>query len=349
MLKRGTARRHVAQFYRQLALLYRSGVNLERSLEICARQTSSVGLRAQSRRLAEDLRHGVRMSDAVARIGAPFTPLHAGVILAAETTGWYEQGFEQLATWEEKADSLERQIRSLLTYPILVVTIAAVGTCLLLRFLSPLIADVVKQTGGEASLATRIVLLLGQTIWSWQFCLGISIAAVVLLFVGYRLMRNAWLKRAWERWSMYLPLVGRLLKKAWLIRVARCLNSLMKAGIPLVTCIELAADATGNSYLGEVVLRDAAMGVRKGERLSQALPKKQLSSAFIGMMAVGETSGRLPDMLGRVADLHEIELSNEIEAVLRGIEPFIITVVGGVVLLCLMASLQPLYSMIMRL
>lgn len=344
-----TGRMGLAQFYRQLSLLHHSGIPLEKALEICARQTSSPRVAGRALRVSEDLRHGVRMSDALSRAGAPFTALHAGVILAAENTGMYEEAFEQLATWEEKADDLERKIKSLMSYPLLVVAVATLGTAVLLRFLSPLIASAVQETGGHISLLTRAVLWVGDTVWTWQFAAGLAAMAGLAAFVAVRLWRIPSVRLGWDRFSLTVPVLGRLLRKAWMIRLARCLQSLMRAGLPMVRCIELAADATGNGYLGDRVLRDAAYGMRKGEKFSQALPASAVSRAFMGMTAVGETTGQLPSMLGRVADLHEVELSSEIESILRGLEPLVIVVVGTVVLVCLLAALQPLYALIMRL
>lgn len=342
-------KRELAQFFRQMAVLASSGLSLHRGLETCAAQTSWPLLRRQCRRLSEDLRHGVRLSAAMGRAGAPFTGLHGGVLMAAETTGRYDEAFEQLARWEEKGDQMERKIRSLLNYPLMVVAVAGVGTFALLRFLAPLVKSVAEQVGGAPSLPSRVVMVLGEVTGHPWFLPGLLLAAALGAWGWSRAARTASVQRLWEQWSLCLPVVGNLLWKAWLVRVARCLQSLLDSGLPMVRSIELAADATGNRFLGQHVLRHAAYGVRKGECLSQALPQDMMSKAFMGMLSVGETSGALPQMLSRVADLHEVELSAEVEMLFRATEPILMGVVGLMVLACLLCAFQPLYGLLVRL
>lgn len=349
MLRRSSPRQHVAQFFRQMAVLSNAGLALDRALEVCAQQTSSAWLQERVRHLSDDLRHGVRMSDALRQAGRPFTRLHAGVILAAESTGRYDDAFEELAAWEEKADAVERRMRSLLDYPLFVVAVAVVGTFVLLRFLAPLIKSVMGQVGGDASMPTRIVLALGDASANPRVLVPLALALPFLVWGARRVCANPRIRSTWERWSLHLPLVGGLLVKAWTVRMARCLHALMAAGLPMVHCLDLAAEASGNEYLGERVLKGAAFGVLKGETLTQALPSGVLSRAFMGMLAVGETSGTLPEMLERVADLHEVELGAQIEALFRATEPVLMGTVGVTVLLCLLCAFQPLYTLIMRL
>jgi len=339
----------LVQFLRQMALLAKSGISLERALDLCATQTSSMGLRKKAQRLSSDLRHGVRLSDAMLQIGHPFTSLHAGVILAAESTGSYDDAFEQLATWEENSDRVERKIKSLASYPLLVVAIAAIGTFILLRFLAPLTRSVLQQVNEAPALPTRILLFFGELSCD-PAVIGIGLAVLaVASWIFLRLWRTNVIRDVWERWSLTIPLVGNLLWKAWIVRVARSLQSLLGAGLPMVRCIELAADSTGNAFLGRHVLRYAANGVLRGESLSQALPSEMMSRAFNGMLSVGETSGAVPEMLGRVADLHETELGADIESLFRATEPILMGVVGLIVLTCLICAFQPLYTLLMRL
>lgn len=349
MFQRTSTRLALAQYFRQMALLATSGIPLHRALEVCGEQTSSPVLRAKSRRISEDLRHGVRLSDALTRAGAPFTPMHSGVILAAENTGRYDEGLEQLALWEEKGDSMERKIRSLVAYPALILSLAFVGTFVLLRFLAPLVRSVMDQVGTEPNLASRIVMFLGDVTSNPWVLLGGALATALALWLGRKALRTRVVQGWWERWSLTLPLVGNLLWKAWLVRVARCLHSLLNAGLPMVRSVELAAEATGNGFLGQHVLKAAAYGMLKGESLSQALPHEMLSRTFVGMLGVGETSGKLPEMLGRLADLYEIELGADIDSLFRATEPLLMGFVGLLVLGCLLTAFQPLYSLIMHL
>lgn len=342
-------KRELAQFFRQMAVLTSSGLSLHRGLETCAAQTSWPLLRKHCLRLSEDLRHGVRLSAALGKAGYPFSGLHGGVILAAETTGRYDDAFEQLAVWEEKGDAVERKIRSLVNYPLLVVGIACVGTFALLRFLAPLVKSVSEQVGGTPSLPSQVVMVAGEITGHRWFVPGLLLASVLGFWSFRRASGSARVQQWWEQWSLCLPVVGNLLWKAWLVRVARCLQSLLDAGLPMVRSIELAADATGNRFLGQHVLQSAAFGVRKGECLSQALPQDMMSKAFMGMLSVGETSGALPEMLARVADLYEVELSAEVETLFRATEPILMGVVGLMVLACLLCAFQPLYGLLVRL
>lgn len=344
----GTASRvEVAQFFNQMAVLVRAGISLERALAICGSHEHSPELRRAISRLSDELRHGVTPADAVALVGHPFSSLHASTLRANQTgEGDFSRAFANLSRWEEKDHHVQARTRSILTYPAFLITLSAIGMALLIRFLVPLMASVAAQLNRPLPMPTRVLLAIGQALGNPVHLAGMALALIVVVLGLRHLFRTRSWQRAWGRWRLRLPLVGPLLRKALLIRLSRVVQSLLDSGLPLTLTLDLAGPATGNPYVAEAMAR-VSEGVMAGETLSQALRGTGVfPSTYVGMVSVGESTGRLPSLLARLADLYELELDTEINALLRAAEPILVAAVGFVVFLVMAAAFLPMYELI---
>lgn len=348
LFKGGVARWHLIQFFRQMSVLARAGIPLLRSLDICSRQCSDEDLARGIAGLSQEVRAGTRMAAAMRSVGKPFDPMHASAVSAAETAGRFAQVFDELAHWEFKEDRLRKRLGSALAYPALIVVVSAIGVVLLIKFLLPVILSVAEQLGTPPSGPTRFLIFVGGVIDSpLQLALAGLALGSLIWYVRRVMARRLDLRIRWDRFRMRLPLVGTLWRTTVTIRVCRTLASLLGSGLSMVDAMTLTGASAGSPYLEHQVLVPAAGYIRKGESLSQSLAGETVfPHSFHGMVAVGEKSGELEPILGRLADLYEIELDNQIETFVRAIEPLAVVVVGIVVLGVMVCAFMPLYDLL---
>lgn len=332
-----------------MSVLTRAGIPLARSLGICRLQTSSDRLRRAIGAVSEEVGIGVALSRAFEAVGAPFTPVHYSTLRAAETgEGVLHVAFEGLSNWEERDYRLYQRMRSVVNYPLFLCGLSAIGLLLLIRFLVPLMASLAGQSNRPLPWPTRILLEVGQLV-DRPVVLALGISVVAALALGARAVVGARpLRYLLSRYRLALPILGSLTRRALLVRFARVLQSLLGSGLPMTSSLELAAHACGNEYFQGVVIGEALHGVLAGERLSQALASTRLfPGAFLSMVDAGEVSGNLPALLGRIADLYEMEVETAINVLFRIAEPLLVGGVGLVIFLVLACAFLPMYDVIM--
>lgn len=338
----------MAQLYKQMAVLVASGVPLERSLDICGRQTTCVDLQTALFKIRDDVTEGLYLSRAMAEAGAPFHPVHATTMRAAElSNGELRTVFNDLSAWEENDDRIFRRLQTVMSYPLTLLGFATLGMFALLRFLAPLVVNIAGDLHHELPLPTKIVLFLGGL-----FDRPATLAAGIVLlwagtWLGRSLLQRELIRKRWDRMCLNLPGIGGIARTAFIIRMSRLLCSLIRSGLPLDDCLVLAGKASGNLYLEREVFEKAASYIHDGEFLSQALDATgELPRNYVSMLVVGENTGRLTELLEKLADLYETEFDTKIEAVLKALEPMLIAGVGLVILAVLGAAFYPLYEMI---
>jgi type IV pilus assembly protein PilC len=345
---RYATRLDMAQFYKQMAVLAAAGIPLERGLRICGNQTSCDDLRSALSKIEDDVGEGLFLSRAMAEAGAPFHPVHATTMRAAEVSnGELRVVFDNLSAWEENDDRVYRRLQTVMSYPLMLLGFAALGLLALLRFLAPLITNIAGDLHHELPLPTRIVLTLGHGFErpAWLLAMGLGLLAAVSL--GPMLVRRESVRLHLDRWQLRVPGLAGIARTATLIRMSRLLCSLLRSGLPLDECLVLVGKASGNLYLERMVFDKAASYIRDGEFLSQALDDTgEFPPSYISMLVVGENTGRLTELLDKLADLYEVDFETKIEALLRALEPILISVVGVVILAVLGAAFYPLYEMI---
>ncbi len=333
----------VASFVRQLSVMLDSGVPVVEAIDVVRGQTSD-------RRLADDLvmvrdevESGGNLSDAFGRSPQTFPPVAVGLVRAAEAVGDLPGMFERLADWLQREQRIRRQVRSALAYPAILAVVGSAITILLVAFVMPRFEAIYAQRSAELPPLTEWVLTAGRFVTTgWR----IWIPAIVLTTVFGALARQARPVRSLlERIRFDAPLLRAVIRPADLARAMRTLAVLLKAGVPLLDAISI---CRGLSPWGR--WRRFWDGIeeraRNGEGIADGFDVDELvPGSGRAMIAAGERSGRLPEVLGRVADAADEDLEVAVKRVSVTLEPLAIVVLGGVIGVVAIALLLPVFKM----
>jgi type IV pilus assembly protein PilC len=318
---------------RQLAAMLRAGVPMMRALTVLVQQ-SSPALEAAWSRVRADIEGGDALSLSVERHPRIFDPVFVSLVVAGEASGTLDEALQQAATALERKAELRRKVRGALAYPIAVLGLVGVVILAMSLFVVPVFRNVYADLGGELPVPTRIVL-------------GVSgfIGGNLLFLVGAVMLAAAALRR-WKRTPagelalativMRTPVVGDLVRRTALARASRSLAVLAAAGVPLLEALQIAGNVSGNAVMRRV-FTDAAEAIRAGRSLSSELTNSDvIPPLFAQVIAVGEESGDLTEMLRLVGDVYEAEVDTAAESFSAVAEPLLIAflgiVVGGIVL-----------------
>jgi type IV pilus assembly protein PilC len=335
-----------AVFTRQLGTLLKAGMPLLRGLEVVARQERNRGFRRVIESLAEDIRSGGTLSDAMTRQPAVFEPLFVNMVKAGEAGGVLEVVLDRLARFEEKSLQLRGKVKAAMVYPIIVMTVAVLILAGLLVFVVPkfqqIFADLLK--GAPLPVLTQMVLAVSEVVRShFAIALGAAIAGI-LVFRWFR--RTAGGGRMVDGALLKMPVFGDLVLKSLVARFSRTLGTLLSSGVPILQAITVTRDTTGNARLAEALdaVHDA---VKQGESVAAPL---QAAEVFPGMVTslidVGEHTGQLPEMLNKVADIYDEEVDTAVAGLGSMIEPMLIVFLAAVVGTIVIALFLPIVRIV---
>lgn len=336
----------LVQWFRQMAVLLKCGIPAQRALRICAEQTSDAGLRQACEVMQQELHIGHRLSHAMSCVGKPFGQLHCGTVRVGEMQGDLGLVFEQLATHCEETTRVKRKLRSALAYPLLVLAISAFGLYLLVRFLAPVLVDVAGELGAEPGVVSRGLVFLGNIFEHEIFSMGLLL---VSLFLARKLLHHFWTtkRQGMEKLLFRIPLVGKILRFSFLIRICQTMETTVCGGIPITEGFLLTARTCGSVYYSEQVLLPAIDRVKMGESVfSSFRDAPGIPGSFMGLLTAGEQTGNLDQSFAYLARLYEMELMTAIDSFLAALEPLSIATVGLVVLGVLVSVFVPLSKML---
>ena len=328
-------------FSRQFATMVNSGLPLLRTLAILEEQTQGKYLAKVVGEMRLDVEKGVSLSAAMAKHPRAFNELFVSMVRAGETAGTLDSVLLRLADTIEREVSLRRQIKSAMTYPIVVASLVVIILSAMLIFVVPTFKDLYKQLGGTLPLATRILVGLSDVVR------GYFLIVVGLIVAGVWLFRR-WIKTekgrmAFDRFKLRIPVFGPLVHKTALSRFARTLSVLNHAGVPILQSLEIVQDTVNNSVVAAAV-KDLQAGVKEGESLATPLSRHRVFPAMVvQMMAVGEETGALDTMLEKIANFYDEEVAATVESLTSLIEPVLIATVGGAVGLIVIALYLPTF------
>ena len=331
----------LAVFSRQFATMIGSGLSLVRSLNILAEQT-------ESRRLAEivgevrtQIEQGRALSDALAD-HEEFPRLYVAMVRAGETAGLLDQVLLRIADTLEKDVELRRRIKSALTYPVVVLVLALILTTVMLIFIVPVFVGMFEELGGELPLPTRVLLFLSNVVTSFWWLLLIAPFVLWKAFTWAR--KQPAIRYRLDALKLKLPVFGNLFHKLALARFARNLGTLLKAGVPILSALEITADAVNNGVISEAVT-DVQHAVKEGESVAAPLESHTVFPPMVvQMIAVGEETGQMDSMLTKVADFYDDEVSAATESLTAMLEPLMIAVLGSVVGAMVIALYMPMFQ-----
>ncbi|MCX6356817.1 MAG: type II secretion system inner membrane protein GspF [Candidatus Aureabacteria bacterium] len=342
-LFRRVSQRDVAIITRQLATLLKAGLPLVRSLQAIEDQLADSPLRAHIIEVREDVNRGISLGDAMAKHPKVFTELYVNMVRAGESAGALDSILDRLAVFSEKTLALQNKVQSAMVYPIFMSVIAVAAVGILLAVVVPTITKVFVESKQKLPTPTLVLLKVSRFVKAFWW-------AILLVFIGIGvgLKRVVRIKRArlfLDTMKLRIPVLGQLVRKLAVSRFARTLSILTASGVPILKAMSIVRTIVSNEVLAKAI-DDAAEAVKGGKSIAEPLAQSGVFPPIvIHMIAVGEASGRLEDMLQNVADAYDSEVENGVMALVSLLEPAMIVVMGGVVGFIVFAILMPIFEM----
>ena len=332
----------LAVFSRQFAVLLEAGLPLLQSLEILSVEGQHPGLRSILLDVRSEVEAGAGLADAMKRRPRAFGDLYVNLVASGEASGALNTVMDRLATHIEKVAKLRSQVRSALTYPAAILTVAAAVVFLILWKVIPVFQHLFDDIGGDLPLLTRLVVGVSEFIGAYVLVL-LALAAAGGFAVN-RLLRTRRGRQAADRLLLRLPVVGKLLLRIVTGRTCRTLSILISSGIPILTALSIAADAAGNIAVSDA-LRKVHREVEQGRPINQSLRRTKIFPAMLCQIVyVGEQTGTLSPMLTRVADFYEEEVDNDVDSMMKLLEPALISILGIIIGAIVISMYLPMYS-----
>lgn len=336
------ALKDIAVMSRQLATMIASGLSLLRALTILAEQTENKTLAGLVDRVRVDVESGSSLSAAMAKHPKAFPPLMVNMVKAGEVGGFLDTVLESVAKNFESEVKLRSKIKSAMTYPVVVFSIALLAVTGMLLFIVPVFENMFSNLGGELPLPTKI--LVGM---STGLRVG-AIPLIILIIVGIVLWKknrqNLGFREKVEPLFLKAPVFGTLVQKIALSRFTRNLSSMLRAGVPILQALDIVGEVSGNIVV-ERGANDVRESVRRGNSLAGPLAQHPVFPPMVvQMMAVGEDTGALDSMLDKVADFYDQEVEATTDALTSLIEPLMIAVLGAIVGGMIVALYMPIFG-----
>ena len=333
----------LALLTRQLATLLRAGMPLDEALRALAAQSGSRRLQSILADVCARITEGASLNEAMAVYPGVFPEFYCSMVAAGEAGGRLEEVLERLADYTESRRSLRQSLSMALIYPSILTLVSLLVVGVLLIYVVPEVVRVFQQAGQTLPWLTAALIALSRTLreGGWLLCLG----AVLALLLGRFLLSRTFVRARVDRLLLDMPFIGRINRMLHAARLARSLAILTKSGVPLLESLEISSRIIINIPL-RAALEDAAVFVREGGRLHKALDESGwFPPLLVQMLASGEESGELDDMLERAASHEERELRAVLSTAAALFEPVIILVMGALVLVIVLAILLPVFEM----
>lgn len=334
----------VAIFARQFATMIDSGLTMLRSLQILALQTESKPLAAVITQVRQDVESGASLSQAMSHHPKVFNKLFVAMVRSGESGGVLDQVLLQLANTIEKQVELRRKVRSAMTYPLVVLTLVVAILTAMLVFIVPLFKGFYKSLNGKLPLMTRVLISVSNMFVKLLPLLIIAVVVAVILFRRWIATDEG--RSRWDVFKLHVPVFGRLVHKTALARFARTFGVLLRSGVPILEALEITKETAGNTVVARG-LDDVQAGVKIGEPIARPLESHSVFPPMVTqMMAVGEESGALDNLLEKIATFYDQEVEATVNALTSLLEPLMIVVLGGCVGLMVIALYLPMFNII---
>ena len=334
----------IAIFSRQLATMLGAGIPLVQAFEIIGAGHDKPSMQRLLMEIKADIEGGTSLHEALAKHPLHFDDLYVNLTEAGEQAGALESLLDKIATYKEKTEAIKKKVKKALFYPAAVLVVALVVTTILLIFVIPQFESLFKGFGADLPAFTQMVINLSRFLQAKGIYILVVVSAAVWFFL-YTYKRSRKTREFLDRAMLKFPIIGPILNKAAIARFARTLSTMFQAGVPLVEALESVAGATGN-----IVYEDATMKIRDevatGQRLQRAMENTSLfPNMVVQMIAVGEESGSLDTMSGKVASFYEEDVDNAVDSMSSLLEPLIMAILGVLVGGLVIAMYLPIFKL----
>jgi type IV pilus assembly protein PilC len=346
-LNKKVSAKNLAVFVRQFSVMIDAGLPLVQCLDILGSQEEDRNFAAVILQTRTDVESGASLADAMRKHPKTFDPLFTNMIAAGEAGGILDTILKRLATYIEKAVKLSGQVKSAMIYPVAVIVIAGVVVGVILWKVIPTFAQLFSGLGAELPLPTRVVIFLSDNLVKFFPVLLVAVGIAGYAFKQYYSTENG--RRTVDATVLKAPVLGPIMRKIAVARFCRTLSTLISSGVPILDGLEITARTSGNA-----IVEDAIMSTRKsierGETISAPLKDTAVFPSMVTqMIGVGEATGALDTMLGKIADFYEEEVDTAVAGLLTLLEPIMIAVLGVVVGGIVIAMYMPIFDLISKL
>ena len=336
--------RDVVIFTRQFSTMINSGLPLVQALTILAEQTDNKALAEVTKKVVFDVESGNTVADALSKHPRAFTNLYVNMVAAGEAGGILDTILMRLATFLEKNDALVRKVKGAMIYPTVIMSVAAIAIVVLLIFVIPVFENMFGSVGLALPLPTRIVIGASRFLKAYWWLLG------AVIIVGGYMLRKYYAshsgKLVIDRLMLKMPVLGDVLRKSAVSRFTRTLGTLISSGVSILEGLEITAKTAGNRVIQDAIM-DSRASIAGGDTIAQPLQKsKVFPPMVISMIAVGEQTGGLDEMLSKIADFYDEEVDAAVGNLLSLLEPIMIVFLGVVVGGMVVAMYLPIFDMI---
>lgn len=344
LFKKKPKLKDISVFSRQFATMINSGLSLLRSLYILSEQTENPGLRDVIVEVRTDVEKGASLSQALAKHPKVFNKLYVSMVKSGEIGGVLDAVLLRLSSTIEKQVELRGKIKSAMTYPVAVLGLVLMIVAAMLLFIVPIFDSLYDDLGGTLPLPTRILLVVSGILTKF-------LPIVVLILAGLVYAFRRWIKtetgrRAFDRIKLRVPVLGGLVQKTALTRFSHTLSALLRSGVPILEALEIVSDTVSNTVMADAI-KDVSQAVKGGESIHKPLTgHKIFPPMVVSMMAVGEETGALDEMLEKIGIFYEQEVEATVDALTSLLEPMLIVVLGGAVGGMVVSLYMPMFNII---
>ena len=335
-MKKRVKPKEIAVFSRQLATMVNSGLTLVRALTVLQEQSQNPTFAQIIADVRTRVEQGSSLSASLANHPKIFGNLYTAMVQAGEVGGALDETLIRLADTLEAGVRLRSKVKSAMAYPVMVFGLVILITSAMLLFIVPIFSRLYADLGGELPAPTKMLVIVSSLLGKWWWLMGLSTVAGVIAFK--RWVKTPAGRAKWDRFKLHAPIFGKLVQKVAISRFSRTMSVLSRTGVPVLQALDIVATTAGNAMVTEA-LRDVQESVKRGESLAGPLSRHEVFPPMVThMMAVGEETGALDAMLGKVADFYDQEVDSAVGALTSLIEPLLIVVmavvVGGI-MICL--------------
>ena len=330
-------------FARNLSAMLTAGLSLSRALNVMERQARKPKLKEVLVGLQREIQQGGDLNGAMAKRPDTFPSLMIAMVKAGEESGSLADSLVLVADQTERVYELKKKIRGAMIYPSVIVFVLVVVGILMMIYIVPTLSATFRDLGAELPMSTKMIMIISDFLVQYTLLAILGLVGFIALCVGCA--RTSWGKRYFETFILNVPVIGTLVKETNSARTGRTLASLLSAGVHVVQAFEITNDVVQNTHY-RAIIAEARTQVQKGSPIAEVfIANEKLYPPLVGeLIAVGEETGNLPDMLRQIANYYEKEVDQKTKNMSTIIEPILMLVVGGAVGYFAVAMISPIYS-----
>jgi type IV pilus assembly protein PilC len=336
--------RDIVIFTRQFATMINAGLPLVQALDILSKQSENKALKEVTRQVVYDVESGHTVADALGKHPKAFTELYVNMVAAGEAGGILDTILSRLAVFMEKNDALVRKVKGAMIYPGVIVSVAVIAITVLLVFVIPTFEQMFASVNLALPMPTRIVIAMSRFLTSFWWAVLAAILGGGFMTKRYYATPSG--KLVIDRLMLKLPVLGDVIRKSAVSRFTRTLGTLISSGVSILDGLEITAKTAGNRVIHDAIMQSRS-SIAGGDTIAAPLAKSEVFPPMvISMIAVGEQTGGLDEMLSKIADFYDEEVDAAVSALLSMLEPLMIVFLGVVVGGMVVAMYLPIFDMI---